>query len=121
MTDTSIGRYALINNDGVVSSVIMASSDFAAGINAIACANDVGPGWLYNDGAFSAPPVLPPDTALLAASAREKRNALLAESDWTQLADAPVDSLAWSNYRQALRDVPQQLGFPLNIVWPVAP
>ena len=37
---------------------------------------------------------------------RNARNALLAESDWTQVNDAPVDQEAWATYRQALRDFP---------------
>lgn len=37
---------------------------------------------------------------------RNLRNALLAESDWTQTNDAPVDQQAWATYRQALRDFP---------------
>jgi len=37
---------------------------------------------------------------------RFHRNRLLAESDWTQLEDAPVDRQAWAAYRQALRDFP---------------
>jgi len=49
---------------------------------------------------------------------REQRNKLLSESDWTQLADAPVDAVIWSNYRQELRDVTKQDGFPFNIIWP---
>jgi hypothetical protein len=57
----------------------------------------------------------------LAAAARKKRNALLAECDWTQVADAPVDNLAWAVYRQNLRDVPNQLGFPVTIIWPTQP
>lgn len=56
-----------------------------------------------------------------AASVRADRNARLAACDWTQLADAPVDSLAWANYRQALRDVPDQPGFPWEISWPTQP
>ena len=52
---------------------------------------------------------------------RSKRNQLLQACDWTQLADASVDSLAWANYRQALRDVPQQAGFPTNVTWPTEP
>lgn len=54
-------------------------------------------------------------------SVREQRDALLAESDWTQVADAPVDKSAWAAYRQALRDIPQQAGFPTQIDWPVKP
>lgn len=56
-----------------------------------------------------------------AKSVREDRNKRLAESDWTQLADAPVDSAVWATYRQALRDVSAQSGFPWTITWPDAP
>ena len=52
---------------------------------------------------------------------RTQRDALLAETDWTQVADAPVDAQAYANYRQALRDVPQQSGFPTEVVWPIRP
>ena len=37
---------------------------------------------------------------------RNHRNRLLAQSDWTQVVDAPVDQQAWATYRQALRDFP---------------
>ena len=37
---------------------------------------------------------------------RRERDRLLAASDWTQVADAPVDRAAWAAYRQALRDFP---------------
>ena len=37
---------------------------------------------------------------------RLHRDRLLAESDWTQVADAPTDKTAWATYRQALRDLP---------------
>lgn len=52
---------------------------------------------------------------------RAQRNSLLQQSDWTQVADAPVDQAAWATYRQALRDVTTQEGFPEAVVWPVAP
>ena len=52
---------------------------------------------------------------------RDSRNAKLAASDWTQLADAPVDQTAWANYRQSLRDVPAQAGFPWEVIWPSKP
>lgn len=55
-------------------------------------------------------------------SARQRRDALLAECDWTQAKDIPDSvSSAWATYRQALRDVPQQPGFPLNVAWPQKP
>ncbi|MBA4274033.1 MAG: hypothetical protein C0436_00105 [Alphaproteobacteria bacterium] len=50
-------------------------------------------------------------------SARNKRNKLLAECDWTQVADAPVDKLAWAKYRQALRDLPLNEDWP-EMEWP---
>jgi hypothetical protein len=52
---------------------------------------------------------------------RAERNALLVESDWTQVLDAPVDQAAWATYRQALRDITAQEGFPHNINWPQKP
>jgi hypothetical protein len=42
-------------------------------------------------------------------------------SDWTQFPDAPVDGSVWLEYRQALRDVPSQSGFPWDVVWPAEP
>lgn len=53
--------------------------------------------------------------------ARAKRESLLIESDWTQMPDAPVDKAAWATYRQALRDITQQSGFPHDVVWPTKP
>jgi hypothetical protein len=52
---------------------------------------------------------------------RTQRNAKLAETDWTQIADATADKQAWATYRQALRDVTTQTGFPWTITWPDAP
>jgi len=57
------------------------------------------------------------------ANVRSERNAKLAESDWTQLADAPVSNIqaqTWATYRQALRDITDQTD-PFNIVWPDKP
>jgi hypothetical protein len=54
-------------------------------------------------------------------SAREERNERLAKSDWTQLSDAPVDKATWATYRQALRDITAQAGFPWTIDWPAQP
>ncbi len=53
--------------------------------------------------------------------ARQCRHELLVASDWTQVADAPVDQAAWATYRQALRDIPEQAGFPQDIQWPDPP
>ena len=52
---------------------------------------------------------------------RASRGEKLKETDWTQVADAPVDQAVWAVYRQALRDVTAQAGFPWTITWPDAP
>jgi hypothetical protein len=49
------------------------------------------------------------------------RDAELARTDWTQVADAPVDQAAWATYRQALRDLPASNKDPRAIELPVAP
>ena len=56
-----------------------------------------------------------------AKSVRDERTKKLAETDWTQVADAPVDKAAWATYRQALRDVTAQGTFPWDTVWPTKP
>jgi len=65
---------------------------------------------------------VPPSDAQIAAEARMYRNQLLSESDWTQLPDVPQALKdAWATYRQALRDITAQSGFPRNIVYPTKP
>lgn len=57
-------------------------------------------------------------------SIRAQRNFFLAQSDWTQLADAPLtqeQKNAWAAYRQALRDVPSSFSTPEEVVWPATP
>jgi hypothetical protein len=71
--------------------------------------------------AIAFPPPPPPPAPDPADTIRAQRDALLAASDWTQLADAPVNQAAWAAYRQALRDAPEQTGFPESVVWPTAP
>lgn len=55
---------------------------------------------------------------------RTQRDKLLAETDWTQVLDAPIDAVtreAYRAYRQALRDIPEQPEFPGEVVWPELP
>jgi hypothetical protein len=59
--------------------------------------------------------------SIKSSNVRDQRNQLLAQSDWTQVLDAPVDQQAWAQYRQQLRDVTTQPGFPLEVVWPQQP
>jgi hypothetical protein len=106
-------RFAIVEN-GVVTNVVVAEE--ALGDNWVQT-NQAGPNWLYDGLSFSPPPPIPPT----ADEVRAERNRLLDESDWTQVIDAPVDQTAWAVYRQALREVPQQAGFPQNVVWPTKP
>ena len=53
---------------------------------------------------------------------RAERNRLLIESDWTQYRDISDEvSVLWAPYRQQLRDITLQEGFPFNVVFPVSP
>ena len=56
-----------------------------------------------------------------ASQIRSQRNQLLTASDWTQVLDAPIDRTAWAAYRQALRDITSQEGFPASVQWPNDP
>jgi hypothetical protein len=56
-----------------------------------------------------------------AANVRRSRNDLLTKCDWTQIADSTANKPVWATYRQALRDVTVQEGFPWNVTWPVEP
>lgn len=59
--------------------------------------------------------------AEISVQVRAQRDRLLVESDWTQVLDAPVDRAVWATYRQSLRDVTLQAGFPSNVTWPSKP
>lgn len=55
---------------------------------------------------------------------RTTRNKLLSDCDWTQLADSTLSveaKVAWATYRQALRDLPEELEDPNEVVWPEFP
>jgi hypothetical protein len=55
-----------------------------------------------------------------AAEVRTERNAKITACDWRVLPDIS-NSDVWKTYRQALRDIPAQSGFPNNVTWPDAP
>ncbi len=89
------------------------------GWRAIASADDIQTGETASE-------TIPPSVmdAIAASDARATRDGLIAACDWTQIPDAPVTSAqraAWVTYRQALRDVPAQAGFPATINWPIKP
>lgn len=55
---------------------------------------------------------------------RRTRNVLLAESDFTQLQDVPLndaEKAAWAAYRQDLRDITNQTEFPESVIFPIPP
>lgn len=101
-------------------------------------------GWYYKDGKFVTRPPTPGayhdwdainkawvlnearQYEVESESVRTTRNKLLADSDWTdtlsaktRLGEAKYDE--WQAYRQALRDITAQPGFPTNVVWPTPP
>ena len=83
--------------------------------------------WSYIDGVWNVADSVRHDEILLkeelkqAASVRQSRNDKLKECDWTQLSDSTADKPLWATYRQALRDISGQTGFPWDIEWPIAP
>lgn len=63
-------------------------------------------------------------TAVKEKQVRAQRNSRLAATDWTQSNDSPLNAeakSAWAFYREVLRMVPEQPGFPWNVSWPPAP
>lgn len=105
--------FAIVDNGKVVNVVV---SEIPLADNWVQ--SDVaGIGWSYDGITFTAPL----DPTPTEEEIRDKRNRLLAASDWTQVADAPVNQVTWVTYRQALRDVPNQIGFPETVIWPIRP
>jgi hypothetical protein len=107
----------VIENGVVVNTIEVESLDFLPNLVE---ATEGSIGWTYANGVFAAPANEITEEEK-AASARNRRDSLLAQSDWTQVLDAPVDQAAWATYRQALRDIPDQSGFPNEITWPTEP
>lgn len=57
-------------------------------------------------------------------SVRDERDVKLAESDWVVIKSLELGQPIpqdWEAYRQSLRDIPQQPGFPFDVVWPIKP
>lgn len=111
-------KYAEIENGLVTSVRLYEEGRQPEGLVEVTDATgDAGVGCSWDGSKFIMPPK-PPKTEK---QVRQRRNKLLARSDWTQVPDAPVDHAAWANYRQALRDVTKQSGFPENVIWPEVP
>lgn len=65
-----------------------------------------------------------PSVDSVAATVRSERAKLLSQCDWTALPDVPLsqsERTLWESYRQALRDITIQPGFPQSVVWPESP
>jgi hypothetical protein len=77
---------------------------------------DVAEGWDWDGTTFTAP-VAPIPTA---DEIRAQRDLLLAETDWAVLPDVTAPA-GYLEYRQALRDITAQAGFPENVDWPIKP
>ena len=61
---------------------------------------------------------------LAIADVLRKRQRILYASDWTQIPNGPLtveQQQAWAEYRQQLRDITTQSGYPFNVVWPTPP
>ena len=111
-------NYGIVE-DGVIVNVIVADAKYAEEQGLIDLYDNVGIGWFYSDGVLTAPADTRTDEEI-AELERKNRDAMLAETDWSALGDvAMTDEMA--AYRQALRDVPAQAGFPRTIEWPTKP
>jgi hypothetical protein len=110
-------RYAILDNNVVVNIIV---SDSAFGEDWLADPTcNIGDVW---DGEkFITPGSTEEEIDSEWRMLRSSRNVLLSACDWTQIADAPVDDLAWAVYRQALRDLPSNTTDPFNPVWPEMP
>lgn len=65
---------------------------------------------------------VPPTNEDIARQVRSERDSLIGRTDWTQAADVPQATKdKWAPYRQALRDITEQAGFPMNVTWPTKP
>jgi len=107
-----MAKYAIIT-DGIVSNIVVSE----AKINAawVLCDGNAGIGWQYDGTSFSAPNIIITEKEI-----REERNKKLTETDFYGLSDVTITS-EMTVYRQALRDIPQQAGFPNSVTWPTKP
>jgi hypothetical protein len=83
--------------------------------------------FLHNDYKFNSkteklePPSEEETITKLWQDVRNKRNSLLSYSDWTTLPDAPIDKELWYEYRQKLRDMPNNFSDPREVIFPEEP
>lgn len=68
--------------------------------------------------------VTKPSPSQIASAVRAQRDKLLTVTDWTMIPSAaltPEQSAQWHIYRQVLRNLPTQPGWPTSVHWPVPP
>lgn len=114
--------YAVIQDNKVIN-VAVADPEFAAEQGWVLLEDGFGIGCQYIDGVFLPPPR---DIEAEWEQVRTKRNQLLTESDVYVLPDRWAamtleQQQAWTDYRQALRDIPQTFSDPSDVVWPTKP
>lgn len=80
-------------------------------------------GWSWNN-EWIKPESVKPTVDEMWAKIRADRNAELTSTDWTQISDVDLTEAqkqAWRNYRQALRDLTDNITDPYNFIWPTEP
>lgn len=126
-----MSNYAIVESGAVVNTIVWdgdaSSLDLPDGMTAVLIPDDqsVSIGWTYENGVFSPPvqPPAPPAPPLTADQLRSARNTLLGMADCAinTFIDSGESETALRVWRQALRDVPQQTGFPSVCQWPPLP
>lgn len=119
-----MARYCKVE-DGLVVNIIEADADFASENNLILAGDNAEIGGAYDGSGFTRKVVTDDRTTeQKTADARDERDGALKACDWTVMPDSPLSDskkTEWQTYRQALRDVPAQSGFPNTINWPTMP
>jgi len=114
---------AHVIEDGVVVNTILVNS-LSDRSNLVEATGSSGVGWKWDGTTFTNPNAISTseNNALNAKYVRRERDHYLTESDWTQNRDVTLSNdTNWKTYRQALRDVPTQSGFPNSVSWPTKP
>ena len=115
-------NYCIVEEGSIVNLIVCESDEIAAEFGAIDLGQDASVGMTVIDGKLSAEALESIEAtklALLASEVRTKRDALLAETDSCCLTDR-TPSEAMIAYRQALRDITEDEGFP-NVTFPEKP
>lgn len=121
-----MATYALINTQNIVTNVVEwdGTSNVQFNGTPIEVQGPCSIGWQWDGESFSKVPPTPEEIKKQFNVVREKRDAKLLASDWTQLSDVPLTEekkIAWVTYRQELRDFMEHLIDPFNPIWPNTP